>query len=60
MNVNLKIKYDKSKPDGMKRKLLDSRLAKKYGLNIQSNLSRSFNLTFIDFKKRFYDNKKKK
>ncbi len=56
MNVNLKIKYDKSKPDGMKRKCLDSRLAKKYGLNIQSNLSRSFNLTFIDFKKRFYDN----
>ena len=31
LNVKLKIKYDKSKPDGMPKKLLDITKAKKYG-----------------------------
>ena len=30
MNVKLKVIYDKSKPDGVPRKLLDVSLAKKY------------------------------
>ena len=36
LNVNLKIKYDKSKPDGMPKKLLNINLAKSYGFGFQS------------------------
>ena len=31
LNVKLKIKYDKTKPNGTPRKIIDSTLAKKYG-----------------------------
>ena len=31
IGVNLKIKFDKTKPDGMPKKCLDISLAKKYG-----------------------------
>ena len=34
MNVKLKIKYDRSKPDGMPKKCLDISLAKKYGYKV--------------------------
>ena len=30
LNLNVKIKFDKSKPDGVKRKVLDISKAKKY------------------------------
>jgi len=54
MKVNLKIKYDKSKPDGMPKKCLDISIAKKYGWKSKNNFSRAFDITF----KHFLKNKK--
>ena len=37
-NVKLNIKYDKTKPDGVKSKMLDVTKAKKYGWKQKENL----------------------
>ena len=50
MNVKLKIIYDKSKPDGVPRKLLDVSLAKKYGWVSKTSLEKGFLNTLEDFK----------
>ena len=50
MNVKLKIIYDKSKPDGVPRKLLDISLAKKYGWVSKTSLEKGFLNTLEDFK----------
>ena len=50
MNVKLKVIYDKSKPDGVSRKLLDISLAKKYGWVNKTSLKKGFLKTFEDFK----------
>ena len=42
MNVKLKVIYDKSKPDGVPRKLLDVSLAKKYGWVSKTSLKEGF------------------
>ncbi len=47
--VNLKIKYDKSKPDGMPKKLLDITKAKKYGWMPKNNFHKGFDLTYKHF-----------
>tara|TARA_Y100001936_G_C15460831_1_gene353791 strand:+ start:56 stop:502 length:447 start_codon:yes stop_codon:yes gene_type:complete len=52
MNVKLKIKYDKSKPDGMPKKCLDISLAKKYGWKPKSNFDLAFEKTYNDFLKK--------
>ena len=49
MNVNLKIKFDKNKPNGTPRKIVDTSLAKKYGWKPKFNLDDGFDLTFKDF-----------
>jgi len=49
IGVNLKIKYDRTKPDGMKRKLLDSSVAKKYGWKSKTSLQVGFKKTYNDF-----------
>ncbi len=46
---NLKIKFDKSKPNGTPRKLLDTRLANSYGWKLKYNLDKGFDLTLKDF-----------
>ena len=51
MNVNLKIDFDKSKPNGTPRKILNTKLAKSYGWKSKINLSKGFDLVFKDFKK---------
>ena len=38
LGIHLNIKYDKSKPDGMPKKLLDVSLAKKYGWKSKTSL----------------------
>ena len=47
MNYVVPIKFDKSKPNGMKRKLLDVSLAKKYGwqssTSIEEGVKKSYN-----------------
>ena len=50
MNVKLKIKYDRSKPDGMPKKCLDISLAKKYGYKPINNFDRGFEATLKFFK----------
>ena len=52
MNVKLKIKFDKNKPNGTPRKLLDTSLAKKYGWRSKINLLKGFKLTYNDFLKK--------
>ena len=50
--VKLKIKKDLSKPNGTPRKILNTKLAKKYGWKAKTNLSEGFELTFKDFLKK--------
>lgn len=49
LNVQLKIYHDTSKPDGMPKKCLDIKLAKKYGWKPNNDFNKSFNITFKDF-----------
>ena len=49
VNVKLKIKFDKKKPNGTPRKKLDSSLAKKYGWKSTFSLESGFHLTYKDF-----------
>ena len=51
-NVKLKIKYDKKKPDGMPKKLLDITKAKKYGWRPKNNFNEGFHKTYIHFLKK--------
>ena len=53
IGVKLKIKYDKSKPDGVPRKLLDTSLARKYGWKFKTSLKSGLNSTLKDFKSGF-------
>ena len=49
LNVSLKIKYDKSKPDGMPKKLLNINLAKSYGWVPKYDFDEAFESTFKNF-----------
>ena len=49
LNVSLKIKYDKSKPDGMPKKLLNINLAKSYGWVPKYDFDEAFESTFNNF-----------
>ena len=49
LNLNIKIKFDKSKPDGTPRKLLDMSLAKKYGWFAKISLKEGFIRTYQSF-----------
>ena len=51
LNVNLKIVYDKTKPNGTPRKKLDINLAKNYGWKSKISFSQGFDFVFNDFKK---------
>mgnify|MGYP001429505935 CR=1 FL=1 len=54
LNVKLSIKYDKSKPDGMPKKLLDITKAKKYGWRPNNNFDEGFSSTYDYFLKNEY------
>ena len=47
----LKVKYDKSKPDGMPKKCLDISLAKGYGWRPIGDINKAFEQTYKDFLK---------
>ena len=49
IGVNLKIKFDKTKPDGMPIKRMDISLAKKYGWIPKSDFHKGFDITYKDF-----------
>jgi len=50
--VNLKIKFDKKKPNGTPRKILDTSLAKSYGWKPKFDLTEGFRFTYNDFLKK--------
>jgi GDP-L-fucose synthase len=51
LNLDLDIKFDKSKPDGTPIKILDNSISKKYGWYPKVNLERGFKLTYKNFLK---------
>ena len=51
-NIKIKIRYDKSKPNGTPRKLVDTTLAESYGWKSKFSLDQGFKLTLKDFLKR--------
>ena len=58
-NLKINIVYDKSKPNGTPRKIVDTSIAKSYGWDSKFDLDRGFDLTLKDFLKRsrnFYEN----
>ncbi len=48
-NKKIKIKYDKSKPNGTPRKVMDVSLAKKYGWKSKTDLKKAIKLTYNDY-----------
>ena len=52
LNLEIPIKFDLTKPDGVKRKLLDISLAKKYGWKPKFSLSDGFDKTYSEFLKK--------
>ena len=53
LNANLKIRFDKSKPDGTPIKVLDISRAKKYGWYPKTNLKTGLKLTYKSFLEAF-------
>ena len=53
LNLNVKIKYNTKKPDGVYRKVLDVKLAKKYGWKSKFTLDKGFEITYRDFLKNY-------
>ena len=53
LNLKVKIKYNKKKPDGVYRKVLDVKLAKKYGWKSKFTLDKGFKITYRDFLKNY-------
>ena len=51
LNVNLDIIYDKNKPNGTFKKLLDSSLAKKYGWSHKINFEKGISIVINDYLK---------
>ena len=49
LKLNVKIKYNFKKPDGIYRKVMDVSRAKKYGWNAKIPLKKGFEITYRDF-----------
>ena len=52
LKLKVKVKYDRKKPDGVYRKVLDIKLAKKYGWRAKYSLNEGFDITYRDFLKK--------
>jgi len=53
LGVKLCIKLDLSKPDGTPRKILDNKIARKYGWRPKTNFKDGFKITYLDFLRKF-------
>ena len=53
MNCDLKIEFDKSKPNGTPRKILNCNIAKSYGWTSKISLDMGFKMTFENFIKNY-------
>ena len=49
LDAKLKIKYDKSKPDGMPKKCMNISVSKKYGWKPKNDINLAIKKTFKDF-----------
>ena len=58
-NTKMKIKFDKKKPNGTPRKVVDTTLAQRYGWKSKFDLDQGFELTLKDFLKKTVKSKKK-
>ena len=54
LNARLKIKFDTTKKDGTKRKILDCSIAKKYGWKPNFDLQKQVLETYQSYKDRYY------
>ena len=55
LNYKVKIKFDKTKPNGVPRKLLDTSLAKKYGWKAKTDLETGFWKTYHSYINKIYN-----
>ncbi len=53
LNIKINIHFDKTKPDGTQRKLLDTTIAKKYGWRPKITLKDGFFITYRDYVKKY-------
>ena len=53
LNLKVKIKYNTSRPDGIYRKVLDVKRAKKLGWKAKINLDKGFDITYRNFLKKY-------
>jgi GDP-L-fucose synthase len=53
LNIKININFDKTKPDGTPRKLLDTTIAKKYGWRPKISLKDGFFITYSDYLKKY-------
>ena len=53
LKLKAKIKFDKSKPDGVPKKLLDTTLARNYGWKSKISLDKGFEITYKSFLKNY-------
>ena len=51
LKLNIKIKFDKTKPNGTPRKLLDNSVAKKYGWSAKTNLKTGLKKVILSYEK---------
>jgi len=58
IDVKLKIKFDKKKPNGTPRKILNTYLAKKLGWKPKFSLNKGLDITIKDYKKKMNNEKK--
>ena len=49
LGLNIKIKFDKTKPNGTPRKLLNSSIARKYGWRSKINLEQGFEKVYSSY-----------
>ena len=57
LNANLKIRFQKKKPNGTPRKKLDLSVAKRYGWKPSYKLNKGFDLTYKDYLNKIETNK---
>ena len=53
LKLKVKVKFDPKKPDGVYRKVLDVKLAKKYGWKAKYSLNEGFDITYRDFLQKY-------
>lgn len=51
INYNLIVKFDKTKPNGTPRKIIDCTLAKRYGWKPRTSFDKGVEMTINDFLK---------